>query len=937
MRQELEKIDKESSKYTKFHQHRYAIEHFSKKAYLSGLKKNNIYLQYLNKLIHHNLEINQVDESFRCIKEFSLNRNDYLHKPYALELICENIFLQGKYHFINGNYWDAIENFKDALEIFNEQESFFLKEEIYFWLGKTFIELGDFEQGRAVLALTITSYSIVVHKCAELNTVLGMSYWHQNNLVKAEKYFNKVFNAQKSIKKSTFQKVRINCLIALSNFYWKKGKFESEANLYLKSKEYLFQARRVSKNFEIDPVLFNRIKNAEVIIQVSEGNYQDSLDRYSEFLSEYIKRLGARNPLVSRTHNDIGYLYLRLKKNELALESFQNAIQANVSDFDAITHDFIPQINNIFDIKSYRNLLFSLEYSADSLINSFRKKRFKNYLWEALNTLKVASNVIEHLKTNFNPVYIRFFHIYRTRKICEKLLEVSNTLLMIKSLESEQREYVCGFAYKMLELTKTFDLSERSIWLINKRAVSTFLNVEEQAHFGPLEYTSNLELNESFDGIKEEFEIHSIKNSILSQFVEEKTVELSELENLKEKLDNKFKRAIKSRQGYKAEKEFEISSLGSLMNNLEGEDGAILSYFIGTKSSFVFAIRKRYYSLVKVSKGEDVYQIPFWIRKLKDLLPKGFVDFDKRRKYEFINYSTRLYNVLFRKLEEHLSNIKRIYIIPDKVLFNVPFDVLINDVGFKNGLVETLGTELFKEVLLREQEYLVKNYDISYHYSCSLLNESYGADIRKKNGEKKQLSIFCPLSPLELKGTDYLSNLIYGFKKKYDHLFDHTNTFIDKKAFKRNFLNTGTLSLILHVSTHTENEKGSSKGGIVFHDGILTIEDIFKETWSWDTELLVLACCRASFSKIDLIQTFIFSGIKNVVFTFFDIAEGTSSELLEDYYENIFKNGLYIGEALHLAKKRKLLLAKTKDVLPLHWAGFSMIGHQKVDFKTLFR
>lgn len=305
--------------------------------------------------------------------------------------------------------------------------------------------------------------------------------------------------------------------------------------------------------------------------------------------------------------------------------------------------------------------------------------------------------------------------------------------------------------------------------------------------------------------------------------------------------------------------------------------------------------------------------------------------------------SQKLYSYLILPFEKDIKNSKKIVIIPDGKLTQIPFEALYN-----------------KEA--KKGYYLIEKYSISYNYSIFLWLKN-----RKKQRKKRALSFvgFAPvfsqeeatvnnLNPLsynrdlqsnysEIIDINKLKPLPYSEQEviKINELFAKNNKdskiYTHKNATEQNLkLNSNKYSII-HIATHGFSSKKDPKfSGLFFYknpnskdvtnDGFMYSGEIF--TMKQMADLVVLSACKTGVGKLvegegmmALPRAFIFAGTPNLIVSLWKIHDQKTKDLMIDFYK-ILLSGKSYSKALRGAK----LIQIKKGEQPIDWSGIILIG-----------
>ncbi|HZX73696.1 MAG TPA: CHAT domain-containing protein, partial [Cyclobacteriaceae bacterium] len=99
-----------------------------------------------------------------------------------------------------------------------------------------------------------------------------------------------------------------------------------------------------------------------------------------------------------------------------------------------------------------------------------------------------------------------------------------------------------------------------------------------------------------------------------------------------------------------------------------------------------------------------------------------------------------------------------------------------------------------------------------------------------------------------------------------------------------------------------------------------------------NAEMVVLSACQTGLGKfskgegvIGLSRALIYAGAKNIIVSFWSVADESTAELMVDFYKNLLqKKDQNFREALQQAKVN--MIKKGNYSAPYYWAPFVMIG-----------
>jgi len=142
----------------------------------------------------------------------------------------------------------------------------------------------------------------------------------------------------------------------------------------------------------------------------------------------------------------------------------------------------------------------------------------------------------------------------------------------------------------------------------------------------------------------------------------------------------------------------------------------------------------------------------------------------------------------------------------------------------------------------------------------------------------------------------------------------------------------------LHFATHTfMDEHSPARSGVVLalhdphgEDGVLRASEILK--LKLDADLVVLSACRTGLGTmvrgeglVGLTRAFLYAGASRVVVSLWEVADSATADLMQSFYAAMGR-GRSPAEALRLAKARMLAQGATVYRHPYYWAPFVLAG-----------
>jgi CHAT domain-containing protein/tetratricopeptide (TPR) repeat protein len=362
----------------------------------------------------------------------------------------------------------------------------------------------------------------------------------------------------------------------------------------------------------------------------------------------------------------------------------------------------------------------------------------------------------------------------------------------------------------------------------------------------------------------------------------------------------------------------------------------------GDSLLFLYAITPTAQKLLKIPQQKGLADK---ITRLNSLLQNPALAQDSRRK-EFSQLSTKLYQQFIQPIEDQLKGIKKISIIGEGITHLLPFEVLIP---------QNLNKPF------QEMDFLVKHFEISYHYSATL----WASSPKSKPQFKQDLLAFAPVfdgkneSNPVFNGTASTTRdtALRAFTadgnwtalpwtekevKNIAQLFESkgkgsVKLLMREQADEQNLmagLEQG--ARCIHIASHSfANLQNPKFSGIACYpdknarlDGTLYVGEIYN--LAIPADLVVLSSCESGRGKLlraegvlGLNRAFLYAGAPNVLFTLWKINDRATADFFNYFYPAMLQGQSY-PEALRSAKLK--MLANPATALPVFWSGFLLIG-----------
>lgn len=413
-----------------------------------------------------------------------------------------------------------------------------------------------------------------------------------------------------------------------------------------------------------------------------------------------------------------------------------------------------------------------------------------------------------------------------------------------------------------------------------------------------------------------------------------------------------FNHQLKNTYSYYLSKQFDVQvpPVDSIQKMLD-EKTLIIEYAMNeVLDEYIYEEDRRRLYIYTLGQQDLSITVAPWNIKLDEqiaafykLLQKTSIVRSKRKK-RFIELSHQLYQSLIQPIEPYLEGIERVIFVGEDQLNYIPFEVLLKNKSTTD---------------FQNMSYLLEDFEISYHYSSTLLYDSYS----QKNAPKiNGLLAFAPVFNEDISSSalasrsdttyQYLRSgqfqpLIWTKQEvgQIDSLFQNQNI-AQKQLLLESAANKNALIQQLeqpyqyiHLATHSfaDLENPDSSGVACFPinadtpkspENILYLHEIYP--LDIQADLVALSSCESGVGKLQLGEGmlglnrgFIYAGAPNVLFSLWKVNDKITAEFMLIYYEAVLA-GDDFSTALRKAKLD--LLGKKTSALPVYWSAFQLIG-----------
>jgi len=863
-------------------------------------------------------------------KRFNLNNEEEKCRK-VLEIY--RFYTEGKKYRSSGQYQNSIESFEKAILLARKIGSKEHEVKCLRQLSATYWEVNNLQRFFNLNNEALKIAQELNHKKEEwrcLNNI-GLFYKKLDYYSKALSFYE---NALKIVR---LENEKESTALLLNNI----GVVYQELGAYDKAIECLKKALKIDKQLGMDVYVAMGLSNlgetfrSKALISGDKEDFYTGLDYFNKGLG-LIRKTGDKRTEI-QVLNNIGTVHSDLKNYHEALLYFQAGYKnaEEIQDVEAIG----MILNNMgivhFSRGNYKKAIISI-HKAVEISSSLQ---FNQILWEAYFWLGRC-----YEKNNHFSQALTFYH---------EAIEVIDNIRSQIFLDS----YKAGFVRDKL---KVYEFLIDLLYRLHMDNPSNGFGKEIFHIVERAKARAFLEsLKESRIDIRERLspELKKSEKDIAGQ-ISSIIMNLSQ-GNLSEKKRNELIRRLKQKEhGYIeliSKMRVEIPEVAKLVSpepcrmekvqeQLIDEKTALIEYFLGGNRSLMLFVTKNEFNLFSLPPRESIEKSIRAYLKILSQPPKG--------KFKGILAAQRIYKELLSLSEKNIpESVDNLIIIPDGILYYLPFETLISSARRKS----------------LEEKYLIGEYKISYAPSSSSLL-FLSEEEREKGTSKGLLAFGNPFyntkASLKRKKNKTYSQVLkelytsQGFEcsplpyskkeiKKISEFFSKNkrNIYLEKKA-KEDVVKKISLNdyQVIHFACHSFlDEKFPFRSALVLaldddmdEDGFLQVREIYNLRMRAD--LIVLSACQTGKGKLEigegilgLPRIFFYAGAKSVVSTLWKVNDKATAMFMSYFYRYL-SQGNNKTQAMQLAKLRMI---KSKVSHPFYWGAFVLNGDysSRLNFK----
>jgi len=839
-------------------------------------------------------------------------------KVCSVSLEIYNLYVQGKERRDSAEYQASIDQFKRAIDLARTIQSKGHELKCLRQLSLNYWELKDFQEFYLLNKRGLTIAQEIKHKQEEgrcLNNI-GLFYWQLDDYTEALKNYERALEIARSIRN---QEEENNCLTNIALIYIDIGDYD-------RALQYSLAALDLDRKLK-DPASISKDLNNIGTIFIKKGTTSEQKEGFRVALKYYNESFKIASAIkdtstLIKVLNNIGSIHSYLGEYAKSLDYFQTALKKAQESQDAEETSII--LNNIGIVYSHLGNYEESTRYYQRVIDLASEIKGRKVLWEAyfeianayknqnllpaaLENYRKSISVIENIRSSINLEELRATYLGSDKRIDAYYNLIDLFIRLYK--ENHQSKYAAD-AFRYLEKAKA----------------RAFLDSIEVSKLDLSRGISQKLLNEETDLMNEISQLHT--RLLVPQLSQDQRNQVDqELAGREEKLESLRRQIRAASPAYASLTYPRTLTLQEAQTDLLDDETACFAYMLAKENSYGFRITRKDIKIFPLPGKKEIQRlVQEHLQAVTDVTNQDF----------------RLGHELFEALIQPGlgGKIRRLIIVPDDVLFFLPFETLLE----KDG----------------ERDWLVRDYTIAYAPSLSSLRERV---VRKKAKGRKEtkdiLAVGDPsyganeVEPAAGSGSGPIQDSASPAEANFPRLkysgqeIEQISALFKPKrrdillrdgASEENFKHQNLAEYkIIHFATHAFiDDKRPARSAIVLsldqdprEDGFLQMREVFNLKLRAD--LVVLSACQTGLGQLirgegieGLSRAFFYAGASSVLLSLWAVNDQASYQLLERFYVHL-RAANPVTDSLRQAKLEMI----NSGVLahPYYWGGFVVSGN----------
>ena len=528
-----------------------------------------------------------------------------------------------------------------------------------------------------------------------------------------------------------------------------------------------------------------------------------------------------------------------------------------------------------------------LQNKGSAFVKYFEQNKDTTNLVHALNCFQEAIRVARYTQKTYDNEEAKLFFVNQVHSLYGDAIRTAYQLYQLF-----QDEQYAELALQFSEKSKASVLTEilREVDIKTSGEVNDSLISEEKLI--KQQITANrLKLVESSD---------STQNEEYRQKINDLEIALARI----------VKQLQQDEKYYQLKYQEDTIDLSAWQTQLLKNDDLLLEYFMGEDELYIFAIERNALTMHEVAL-DSIFTTT------QENVQEHLFAYNYGDEYQPV-WSAQLYQKLIEPIARHLSQKKRLIVIPAGELSYIPFEMLTEDE--------------------QADRYLIHDYAVSYAFSGTLLYNAHLREVAEANNQ--EVLAMAPFAGRNVRSVrDNALSPLYFSRQEVNNVGG--SLYLEESATKQLFLKIAGSYNILHLATHASvNDENPLQSFIAFYpqdeQSIAGYRLYTHELYNLrldSVNLVVLSSCDAGNGRlvkgegiISLARAFAYAGCPNIMTTLWKADDKAAADIASQMHHYL-KNGYAKDEALRRAKLDYLRNPENKDLsTPYYWANFIFIG-----------
>ena len=609
---------------------------------------------------------------------------------------------------------------------------------------------------------------------------------------------------------------------------------------------------------------------------------------------------------VAQCWMDIGTVHLRQEQYAEALTAYRKALYENTYDYRAEDLESLPQVDNFINLPVGLDVLRAI---IQCYHQRYRSTSQREDLLRVLRVARLARALIQRIRQRYEAEGSKQTLVGKAKNIYEMAI---NSAVLMYELTGDR-------AY----LYEAFRFSESS------KAVLLLESIQGQLALGGGGLPPELVQRER--QLRSDWTYYKKRVAIARKEKERTDPERRrEWEQRLFTTSEAYKQLIADFERnypnyYQLKFNTDLVEVATIQENVLDTTAALLTYFMGEEKHFALYLTA---NDIEVHHWPTNQRLRQRLSSLRQLLINEPQSSQFQRDYDtFLQLAHQIYDELLAPLLRQLpGSVERLLIISDNIINDLPFEILLR----QNS---TAGPVDYSPQTL---PYLFRDYNISYHYSATLLL----SNAQKAASQAPYAFLgFAPSFGLQGEQRQRVcsGSQLYDLhcnQKEVERISTYfsSKNLLAEAATKRAFIELMAEYRIVHLATHAcIDESNIDLSQIHFSDEGLSSYDL--QNLDLTADLVVLSACNTGAGKLvkgegtlSLSRSFTYAGCPSTLMSLWSIDDCATSEIMIAFY-HFLSEGQAKDEALRSAKLD--YLARSSDrakAHPYYWAGFVQTG-----------